>query len=306
MRSFQFKPRHPVARLAFTPDGRYVVTCQPHTAVCVRDVATGDAVRTIKTPGVTNFYSVAFEPDGGHGVVTSDRGGVYFSLECEYGANGGGARCAAAFAGTQLRLGVLHGGRYAVFDSVIRPTPAQSSVLRCYGHGSVARFVGLTSDGRYSIGVRERNRPVLIAVEVGTIAVELDHTSCTKHPVSVTAGPDRLALCDGRTLRVFDTSGLADVVPGKRSKPVLPAVLTVDAPDGVEAWSPPVAFTPDGRGMLVGGPRERVQLWDIPSREKRCEWNWRLEKLMSLAVAPDGLTAAAGGRLGRVVVWDLE
>lgn len=302
MRSFQFKPRHPVARLAFTPDGRHVVTCQPHTAVCVRDVETGDAVRTIKTPGVTNFYSVVFEPDGDRTLVTSNRNAVCFFLSKASESVFSGVQSIAAFTTSRLRFVV----QSRVIDCDFIPFETRYLVAERHQFSSSALLVGLTCDGKYSIGVRERNRPVLIAVEAGTIAVELDHTSCTKRPVSVTAGPDRVALCDGRTLRVFDTSGLADVVPGKRSKPVLPAMLTVDAPDGVEAWSPPVAFTPDGNGMLVGGPRERVQLWDVPSREKRCEWNWRLEKLMSLAVAPDGLTAAAGGRLGRVVVWDLE
>ena len=68
---------------------------------------------------------------------------------------------------------------------------------------------------------------------------------------------------------------------------------------------PPVALTPDGRGLLVRRPKQRVQLWDVAGGTRLAEWGWRLEVVTCLAVAPDGLTAAAGGRFGRVVAWDL-
>jgi WD40 repeat protein len=265
-------------------------------------VATGEAVRTIKTPGAVRFDSIAFEPDGDRVVVTSNRNAVCFFLSKPAESVFSGVQSIAAFTTSRVRFIV----QSRVIDCDFVPFETSYHIAERHQFSSSALLIGLTHDGSHAIGVRERNRPVLIAVNAGTVVVELDHAARIKHPVAVSTAPDCVALCDGRTLRVFDTSGLADIVPGKRSKPVLPAVLTVEAPDGVKAWSPPVAFTPDGRGMLVGGPRERVQMWDVPSGEKRFEWNWRLEKLTSLAVAPDGLTAAAGGRLGRVVVWDLE
>ena len=87
------------------------------------------------------------------------------------------------------------------------------------------------------------------------------------------------------------------------------AGFVIPPPDGWPvgaAWRPPFALTPDGRGLLVRRPRERVQLWDLGAGAVAAEWGWRLEAVTCLAVAPDGLTAAAGGRYGRVLLWDLD
>ncbi len=64
-----------------------------------------------------------------------------------------------------------------------------------------------------------------------------------------------------------------------------------------------LAFTPDGRTLLVGhGPR--VRAFDTASWAERAALDWRAGPVTALAVSGDGLTAVAGTRTGRVVVWD--
>jgi WD40 repeat protein len=68
-----------------------------------------------------------------------------------------------------------------------------------------------------------------------------------------------------------------------------------------------VALTPDGRTLLAGGDDWTVHVWDVESRQKRCDFNWRLGPVTSLVLAPDGMTAAVTGRKGaQVLIWDLE
>ena len=137
--------------------------------------------------------------------------------------------------------------------------------------------------------------------------------------VRFAAAAPAFANLDGQTVTVF----AADLPEPPPDEPALPGeqevapppvprldpVFTLEPPEkwpAGEPWLPPVALTPDGRGLLVRRPRNRVQLWDVGTGTLRNEWGWRLEAVACLAVAPDGLTAAVGGRFGRVLVWDLE
>jgi WD40 repeat protein len=78
---------------------------------------------------------------------------------------------------------------------------------------------------------------------------------------------------------------------------------TFKAGDRVNA----VALTPDGRTLLGGGDDWTVHVWDVPSGQKRTDYNWRLGQVAALVTSPDGMTAAVGGRKGpQVLIWDLE
>ncbi len=65
-----------------------------------------------------------------------------------------------------------------------------------------------------------------------------------------------------------------------------------------------VAFTPDGRTLLVG-QGTGVRAFDTETWAEGQAYDWRAGKVTCLAVAAGGLTAAAGTKTGRVVVWDL-
>ncbi len=311
MRPFQFKPRHPVVKLGFTPDGRHFVTCQPHTAICLRDILTGDPVMTIPTPSTQLFHELVFDPNSTRFLVITNRGGWWGNLDpLEFSIlPTAGCHLGSVTSSGHLRLADLR----TVTDLAFRPRAdpgsrplAELGLVRNVQFQSTARWAGFTADGSHLVGIREKHRPVLIDVESATVRVEINSAVRTGQPFAVWAGDTRIAMADGRSVAVFDLVNVAEIPPGKRSKPILSPVLELQAPTETENWFPPLAFAPNGQGMLIGGERERVQFWDTVHGEKRFEWNWRLEKLMSLAFSPDGLTAAAGGRLGRVVMWDLE
>ncbi|MEO2092336.1 MAG: hypothetical protein ABGY75_23020, partial [Gemmataceae bacterium] len=66
-----------------------------------------------------------------------------------------------------------------------------------------------------------------------------------------------------------------------------------------------LAVSPDGRTLIVGGSPGQVEVYDLPSREKRIAYDFDLGPVQSLAFAPDGLTLAVGAEKGLIVV-DVE
>ena len=52
-----------------------------------------------------------------------------------------------------------------------------------------------------------------------------------------------------------------------------------------------VVFSPDGRTLLSGSWDNTVMVWDVPSRQKRACFDWRLGRVEAVRFAPDGCTA---------------
>ncbi|HEY2784230.1 MAG TPA: hypothetical protein VGJ05_04570 [Fimbriiglobus sp.] len=66
-----------------------------------------------------------------------------------------------------------------------------------------------------------------------------------------------------------------------------------------------VAFHPHDGTLYSTSWDGTVRLWDVVSgTERRC-FDWKLGRLMCLALAPDGTRAAAGSESGKVVIWDV-
>jgi WD40 repeat protein len=181
------------------------------------------------------------------------------------------------------------------------------------------RFTTLSPHARYCVGRWPAARMRLTDLTATRFVADFELTEDVdpKAEVHVRFCPraERVATCDGHAIRVFDLRELDAPAeddddesraprPRERLEPVF--VLPPDRAAEVPNWYPPFALLPDGRGLIVKRPRNRIQLWDAPSGVVQYEWSWRLEWVTCVAASPDGLTAAAGGRFGRVLFWDLE
>ncbi len=70
------------------------------------------------------------------------------------------------------------------------------------------------------------------------------------------------------------------------------------------AWT--LAFTPNGDCLATGGWDSTVRLWDPHTGAERARFDWQLGRINAVAFAPDGLTAAAGGNAHDIVIWDVD
>jgi WD40 repeat protein len=67
-----------------------------------------------------------------------------------------------------------------------------------------------------------------------------------------------------------------------------------------------LAFAPDGRTLTSASWDETVRVWDVTTGCQRTAFDWKIGRVHCLALAPDGMTAAAGGHDHSIVVWDVE
>lgn len=292
MLRFAFKPRHPVTKVAFTADGRELVTAQPFTGIAVRDTLTGVARVYVPMFRTAHIARLEVHPSLGGIVVHSSTG----------------RKLLDPATGNDRPSLVLTESRETVADA-----PQVLNGLDMWWRGStVGQRVGLM--------LRPSVAPAAsLDLRAVSLSSPLRQRHLTTGQFTYRFSPDgtRLALGDGETLRVFDLS-ILDTVPAatEKRRPTVRPFLTLERPDPTthgtfadkqaEHWLPPVAFDHAGRTMLTLGLRNRVQRIDLATGGVMAEWGWRCEPIRSLAVAPDDLTAAAGCQRGEVVLWDLE
>lgn len=328
MLRFAFKPRHPITQVAFTADGREVVTAQPFTGVAVRDRLSGTARFTFPMTRIPDILGIAVRADVDWIGVRSSAGIHIVGPSWE----SGGGRITSA---TGYEFGTT-----AEADPLLGWSASSPPVVwthRLYTAGShpqlwsrsidtTVRTTGgiraISPDARFALCFRPQVRPMLASVFTGLVMAELTSPVRLRHTQwnsTFVFSPDglKLALGDGESLSVFDLAFMPLNAPeeaGKRK--VVHPLFTLERPDPsrlgthadkqAEHWLPPVAFDHAGRTMFTLGLRNRVQRIDLATGGVMGEWGWRCEPIRSLAVAPDDLTAAAGCQRGELVLWDLE
>ncbi len=311
---------HLVCRVAFSPWGSWLAVAQPHFGVTLVDRASGEVVRTVGSARHGPYTVLAFLPDGrlaaggSKGLVVYDpESGAVLSRHSRSGLN----RSILAARGDL----VLAGGPHGVVELLFPATPEDIDRRPFWFQSGVAYTVPCPA-GDFAVGFRADANPVAVDLAAKRVAHALDHPKRLDEISAVfgerlptlafAAVAPRVGIGDGATTTVFDLSPAqgdespAEPIPAPLS--LTRAAYTLPPPDGWPAdrqWQPPFALTPDGHGLLVKRPRERVQLWDVDAGALAAEWSWRLDGITCLAVAPDGLTAVAGARRGRLVMWDL-
>jgi len=335
MLTFTTTSTHPVSHVVFNPNGTTFVVAQPNFGFTIYDRVSTQPVAVIPVPKTADYSSVNFY-DSGTKLALGSRSGIHL-IDVTAGTVIGHK------GGYNLALAVLTERENELVAAVrtgfceVRPDPDCAGKLRVSPELAHTRatVTALSPCGRWGFGVHARERPSLFDLGSWKVVAAVDHAfrnaAPLRHPIippTVKFAPDgsRFAVCDGKDVRVYD-SPVADETDEDEDEseakddPEAEGKFTVaPKPHGVarvlfkllpegesnSVWKPPVAFSPDGRGLLIRRPRNRVQFWDVATGCPTAEWSWRLDSLTCLAVAPDGLIAVAGARFGHVVMWDLE
>jgi hypothetical protein len=325
MLRFAFRPRHPVECVAFTADGREVITAQPHTGIAFRDRLTGEARLTIHLLRAAVISHLAVHATDGWVGVRSSLGSQFVDVRSgkSVPATSTWSTAFGTTAGSQS-LAVWGNNPTPVYTTYELPTPDLDNDLvsrhQANTISTTGQMVAASPDTAFALCLRPQTRPLLADIPTGTVVAELSCPIRVRHHPGrsvIVFSPDgsKLALGNGEVLAVFDLSAVPREPDGGKRK-VLNPLFTLERPDPTEhgthadklaeTWLPPVAFDHAGRTMFTLGLRNRVQRIDLSTGGLMGEWGWRGEPIRSLAVAPDGLTAAAGCRRGELLVWDLE
>jgi WD40 repeat protein len=278
-----------VRSVAFSPDGRTLASASRDRTIQLRDIATGQEVRTLRGHA-SEVWGVAFGPDGR--VMAS--AGWDHTVRLWDVATGGELRVLRGHSAKILAVAYAVDGRTvasAGVDRTVRTWDAATGgglrVLR--GHTDQVNGVAFSPDGR-TLASAGSDR----TVRLWDIATGHEVRMLRGHTAQVWG----LAYSpDGRTLASASHDGtvaLWDVVTGQGR-----LILR-----GHTARVLVVAYSPDGRTLASAGDDGTVRLWDAARGQELLSLHGHADSVSEVAFSPDGRTLAANSSDGTVRVWE--
>ncbi len=298
------------ANLAFTPDGKFIISAGSDKVIRVWDWRAGRTVRTIRGQSGLGqegkIYAIALSPDGRWLAVGGFMATFTGSNQIDVGAirlydfasgelkallkGHGNAVSGLAFSPDGKKLISGSGDNTAIIWDV----DEKSRLHRLEGHRDVIDAVGFTPDGARAVtGSKDSTLRLWRVADDALLRAMKGHK----------AGVFRLAVSprDG-SIASGDRSGAIRLWDGKTG-----AFKKVFANQGILVGS--LRFSPDG-GLLLStcgedecGHKQRV--YDIASGRELAVYGKNGPGVSALAVSPDGrLVATGGGDDPEIHVWD--
>jgi WD40 repeat protein len=279
-----------VFTVAFSPDGRRVLTGSFDKTAILWNADTGDQIRILKGHD-GRVASVAFSPDGKR-VLT------------------GSEDCAAilwdASTGKQIRV---FKWRWPVYSVAFRPDgkrvlaqgPDYTAVLweadtgnqvRAFkGHDNFVHSVAFSPDGKRVLTGSLDKTAILWDADTGNqVRAFKGHDNLVR---SVAFSPDGKRVLTGS----YDhTAVLWDADTGKQ----------IRAFRGHNQPIPSVAFSPDGKRVLTGSYDHTAVLWDVGTGSQLRTFAGHTGALYSVAFSPDGKRVLTGSKDHSAILWDTD
>jgi WD40 repeat protein/serine/threonine protein kinase len=292
--------------IAFSPDGRRIVSTHGDRAIRIWDVNTRRQIgRPSETPQPVS--ALAMFPEGLRLLISVAGPTVVWDLATNRGVLQAPDIPRSIALSTDCRRALIGGGN----DMRLWDLETGDQLIREV-HTRPVRHVSFSSDDRQAISVTDESIRVW-SLPLGRAAVD-------KPPVvEIAEFLPRVGYEIHRTVVVSPLDGRL--------------ILTGGWPNSVRFWNretsqfihkfnenggitQSIAFSPKGRTLaLTGGEDSVVRLWDIESREHR-DLRGHKDVVMSVAFSPDGRLAYSAGGLRRgtnedgtdfaVRVWDVE
>ena len=330
----------PINTIAFSPDGKMIVSDIDYRSICLWDVETGAKVRWFWGHSHPSVNAIAFSPNGKMFVS----GGI-----------GSTVRLWDVETSRQLYVLRRHGGSVnsvafspdgktfvsAGSDKSIRLWDVDTGIqLREFkGHTKGVSSVAFHPDGEIIASGSGDKTVRLWDVKTGTQQESLNmHTEGVS---SVAFSPDGKTLASGsvdNTIRLWRVADLSQRYVLKEDVGSITTVvfgadnntLASRSRDGtIHLWNDitglngwvgwerhtitghvngveNAAFSPDGNTLLSGGRDGIMQLWDVNTGTKQHAFVGHTGYIDSVAFSPDGKTIASGSEDGTLRLWDAD
>jgi WD40 repeat protein len=331
-----------VLAVAFSPDGKYVLTGSLDKTARLWVAATGEVVRTFS--GHTGAVeSVAFSPDAKFVLTgSSDKTAKLWDV-----ASGAEARTFRDPT-TSVRTSVeMKRSRHSVAFSPDGKTvltgsddgtaklwdAATGELVRTFiGHHNIVRTAAFSPDGKYvltgSLDGTVRLWDAATGEVVRTFSLKFWVLSAAfsadgKYILAGCTGdcPNLWDAATGEVVRTFsgdNITGAIDVAFSPDRKYVVAGYLGQriaklwDAGSGALVRSfnghtdsvLAVAFSPDGKYVLTGSSDKTAKLWDTTSNADARSFNGHTDSVWSVAFSPDGKNVLTGSNDGTARLWD--
>ena len=275
----------PIISVAFSPDGKYVLTGSEDKTAVIWDLS-GNQIRTFKGHS-REVVSVIFSPDGKYILTGSwDKTATLWDL------NGNQIRTFKGHSSIVTSVAFSPDGKYVLTGSSDEMTlwDLSGNQIRAFkGHSSGVVSVAFSPDGKYVLTGSEDKTAVIWDLSGNQIRSFKGHSSSV---TSAVFSPDGKYVLTGggwdKTAILWDLSGNQ--------------ILTFSGHSGRVTS---VAFSPDGKYVLTGSADRTAIIWDLSGNQIR---NFRGNSwtVTSVAFSPDGKYALTGNYDSIAVIWDLN
>ncbi|KIN97133.1 hypothetical protein M404DRAFT_37720, partial [Pisolithus tinctorius Marx 270] len=311
-----------VQSVAFSPDGKRIVSGSRDKTVRVWDVEGGVQIGNPLEGHSDGVYSVAFSPDGKRIVSGSeDNTGRVWDVE-------GGVQIGSPLEGhTDPVYSVAFSpeGKRIVSgsgDNTVRVWDVEGGVQigsSLEGHTDEVFSVSFSPNGKRIVS-GSRDRTVRVWDVEGGVQIGSPLEGHASSVISVAFFPDGKRIVSGsedNTVRVWDVEGGVQI--GSPLECHISAVNSVAfSPDRKRIFGCPleghpdrvffsVAFSPDGKRIVSGSRDGTVKVWDVEGGVQiGSPLGGHTDPVVSVAFSPDGKQIASGSRDTTVRVWDVE
>ncbi|KAJ6613532.1 hypothetical protein B0H10DRAFT_1721815, partial [Mycena sp. CBHHK59/15] len=267
-----------VSSVAFSPDGRRIVSGSGDNTIRVWDADTQMQVGEALQGHSDSVWSVAFSPDGRH-IISGSRDHTIRVWDADTQMQVGEAL--QGHSGSVLSVAFSPDGRRIVSgsgDHTIRIWDADTQMQvgeALQGHSSAVLSVAFSPNGRRIVG-----------------EVLQGHSDSVW---SVAFSPDGRRIVSGSydyTIRIWDADTqmqVGEVLQGHSDS----------------VWS--VAFSPDGRRIVSGSYDHTIRIWDADTQMQVGEaLQGHSDFVLSVAFSPDGRRIVSGSNDYTIRIWDAD
>ncbi|KAH6712682.1 putative WD-repeat protein [Leptodontidium sp. MPI-SDFR-AT-0119] len=279
----------PVTSIAFSPDGKQVVSGSGDETMRLWDAATGAALQTLE--GHTNWVrSVTFSPDGSQLVSGSDDKTVRLwdattgaALQTLKGHTGWVRSVAFSPDGKQVVSG-SNDRTVRLWDAA---TGAALQTLR--GYTDSVTSVAFSPDGKQVVsGSNDETVRLWDATTGAALQTFKGHTDSVTSVAFSPNGKQVVSGSNDETVRLWDTT----------------TETALQTLEGHTDWVKSVAFSPDGKQVVSGSNDRTVRLWDAATGAALQILEGHTDSVTSVAFSPDGKQVVSGSDDKTVRLWD--